>query len=184
MAWSSATANPPCKRVAETNVKQSISTTFRVSSLNILMFLCTPCGSVPGERSPYRSSLRAGRYGDRMPVEKRFSAPFQTVPGAYPASYTVVPGLFPWGKVAGARRWPPIPSSSKVKERIRLNFYSLPGPPWPVLGWTLPSIPNVGTILLALLYCRFQFAGLGQSRIFLRGVRHFAHCKFGDSTLI
>jgi hypothetical protein len=31
-------------------------------------------------------SLRTGRFRDRIPVEVRFSAPVQTVPGAYPAS--------------------------------------------------------------------------------------------------
>ena len=50
MAWSLATATPPCKRVAESDVQQSILTTFRVLSLNILTLLYTPHGSVPGQR--------------------------------------------------------------------------------------------------------------------------------------
>ena len=40
-------------------------------------------------------SLKAGRSGDRILVEARFSAAVQTVPGAHPASYTVGTGSFP-----------------------------------------------------------------------------------------
>jgi hypothetical protein len=46
-------------------------------------------------------SLRAGRSGDRIPVEVRFSALVQTGPGAHPASYTMGTGSFPGGKAAG-----------------------------------------------------------------------------------
>ena len=48
-------------------------------------------------------SLRAGRYGDLIPVGARFSSPTQTGPGAYPASTQWVPGIFPEAKVA--REW-------------------------------------------------------------------------------
>jgi hypothetical protein len=34
----------------------------------------------------------AGRSGDRIPVEARFSAPVQTVPGTHPASYKIGTG--------------------------------------------------------------------------------------------
>jgi hypothetical protein len=54
-------------------------------------------------------SLRAGRFGDRIPVGARFSAPVQTGPRAYPASCTMGTGSFPGGKAAGAWRWPPTP---------------------------------------------------------------------------
>ena len=37
---------------------------------------------------------RAGRSGDRIPVEVRFSTPFETGPGAHPASYTIGTGSF------------------------------------------------------------------------------------------
>jgi len=45
--------------------------------------------------------------------------------------------VFPAGKAAEAWRWPPTPSSAKVKESVELYFYSPSGPSWPVLGWTL-----------------------------------------------
>jgi len=68
----------------------------------------------------------------------RISAPVQTDPGAHPASCTCVPGLFLEGKTAGAWCWLPTPSIAEVKERVELYLYSLSGPSWPVLGWTLP----------------------------------------------
>jgi len=55
----------------------------------------------------------------------RFSEPFQTGPGAHPASYTMVTGSFPGVK------WPrhgvdhPPPSSAQVKERVELSLLPL-----------------------------------------------------------
>jgi len=37
----------------------------------------------------YNDSLRAGRSGDGIPVEARFSAPVHTGLGAHPAFYTI-----------------------------------------------------------------------------------------------
>jgi len=41
------------------------------------------------------STLRAGRYGDRIPVGARLSAPVHTGPRAHPASYPMGTGSFP-----------------------------------------------------------------------------------------
>ena len=45
-------------------------------------------------RSRYSDWLQAGRSGDRMPLEKRFSAPAQIGPGAHPASCAMGTGSF------------------------------------------------------------------------------------------
>ena len=51
--------------------------------------------------SHHSNLLMAGRSGDGIPVEARFSAPFQTGPGAHPASYTMGNGSFPGLKRPG-----------------------------------------------------------------------------------
>ena len=64
-------------------------------------------------------SLRAGRSGDRIPVAARFSAPFQTAPGAHSASCTMGTGSFSPGVKRpgrGVNHLPP--SSTEVKERV------------------------------------------------------------------
>jgi len=66
-------------------------------------------------------------------VGTRFSAPVQTAPGVQPASYK----MGTRGKAAGAWRWPPIPSSAEVEERVELYLYSPSGLSWPVIGETL-----------------------------------------------
>ena len=86
----------------------------------------------------YSSVGIATGYGlDRLEIESRwgarFSAPFQTGPGAHPASYTMGTGSFPGGKTAGAWCWPPTPSSAEVNERVELYLYSTSGPLWPVI---------------------------------------------------
>jgi hypothetical protein len=80
----------------------------------------------------------AGRSGDRIPVEAKFSAPVQTGPGAHPASYTMGTGSFPGEKRPGRGVDHPPPSSTEVKERVELYLYSPSGPSWPVLGRPLP----------------------------------------------
>jgi hypothetical protein len=76
----------------------------------------------------------AGRSGDRILVEARFSAPFQTGSGAHPASYTMGTASFlgvkrPWRGVNN----PPL-SSAEIKERVELYIYSPSGSSWLVLG--------------------------------------------------
>jgi len=56
-----------------------------------------------------------------------FSTPFQTIPGAHPASYTMGTGSF-----SGVKRWgrdvdhPPL-CGAKVKEKVELYLYSPSG---------------------------------------------------------
>jgi hypothetical protein len=81
--------------------------------------------------------LRAGRSGNQIPEEERFSAPVQTGSTAHSASYTMGTGVFSGGKEAGTSRLPPTPSSAKVKERVEVNLYSPYGSSWHVLRWNL-----------------------------------------------
>jgi hypothetical protein len=67
-------------------------------------------------------------------VGARFSAPAQTGPGAYPASYTMDTNSFPGVKRPGHGVDHPPPSSAEVKDRIELYIYSISGPSWPVIG--------------------------------------------------
>ena len=69
----------------------------------------------------------------------RFSATFQTGPGAHSASYTVGTGsLSPGVKWPGHGVDHPPPSSAAIKEREELYLCSPSGPSWPVLGRTEP----------------------------------------------
>jgi hypothetical protein len=54
----------------------------------------------PEYLSRYSDSLRAGKSGDRIPVEAKFSFPVQSGPGVHPTLYTLGTGSFR-GKVAG-----------------------------------------------------------------------------------
>ena len=58
------------------------------------MLLHAVCGT--GWLNRYNNSIRAGRYGDRFPVE----ALVRTGPGANPAPYTTGTGSFPGVKRA------------------------------------------------------------------------------------
>ena len=138
----------------------------------------------PRYRSRYSASLREieCQWGRDCPHTSRPAlGPTQPPIELYPLSF---PGVKWTGRVDGH----PPPSSAKVKERVELYLYPLPGPPWPLLGWTLPFIPNVGDHPVSTLHFRFRFAVLAQGRIFL--LRVFAWVsslprgKFGDSALI
>jgi len=67
-------------------------------------------------------------------VGERYSAPAQTGPGAYPASYTMGTEPFSGVKWLGRGIDHPPPSSTEVKERVELYLYSTSGPLWPVAG--------------------------------------------------
>jgi len=80
----------------------------------------------------------ATRYGlDGPEIESqwdvRFFTPFQTGPGAHPASYTIGTGSFPGVKRPGPGVNDPLPSSDEVKERVKLYINSPFGPSWSVL---------------------------------------------------
>ena len=68
----------------------------------------------------------------------RFSAAFQTGPGANPTSCTMGTGSFPGQSSQGMSLNTHPPSSADVKERVQLYLCFTSGPSWPVLGWTLP----------------------------------------------
>ena len=88
------------------------------------------CG--PGQLSRYSDSLRTGRSRDRIPVGVKFSAPFQTCPGAHPASCTMGTGSSPGVKRPRRGVDHPSPFSAEVKERV---IHLLPfRPSWPVVG--------------------------------------------------
>jgi len=83
----------------------------------------------------FRGSVKGTGYPLHSPVSTSLPLPCVTV------CHHVSTGLYrvsPEGKVAGAWRWPPTPSSAEVKERVGLYLYSPFGPSWSVLGWPLP----------------------------------------------
>ena len=80
----------------------------------------------------------ATNYGlDGPGIESRWGRefPVQTGPGAHPAFCTMGTGSFVGVKRPGRDVDHSLPSSTEVKERVKLYLYSLSGPSWPVLGW-------------------------------------------------
>ena len=63
---------------------------------------------------------------------------------AHPTFHKVVTGSFLGIKRSKRSFYHPPPTSAKVKERVQVHLYSLPGPLWPVLGQTI-TIPFTGT---------------------------------------
>ena len=93
----------------QTGIKPYITETVQIKSLNAGFF-------ESGQLSWYSYSLLAGRPGDRIPVEKRFSAPVKIRPRARPVSckrpeHGVDHAITP-------------PSSTEVKEGVELYLYS------------------------------------------------------------
>src|SRR5215468_2552293 len=56
--------------------------------------LISPLARGPGSSVGIATELRAGRSGDRIPVEARFFTHVRTGPGAHPASCTMGTGSF------------------------------------------------------------------------------------------
>ena len=75
------------------------------------IFNASICLKRAGIPQSYSDSLRAGRSGNRIPAGARFSAPVQTGPGAYPASYKMGTGSFLGVKRRGRGAENPPPSS-------------------------------------------------------------------------
>jgi hypothetical protein len=72
-----------------------------------------------------RPILRAGRCGNRIPAEARYSAPIQNSPGAHPSSYAMATGSLQGIKRPGRGvDHPPPPSRAEVKERVELYLCS------------------------------------------------------------
>ena len=71
---------------------------------------------LPRYLSRYSDSLQAGRSGDRIPVEARFSAPVQSDPGAHPAFCAMGTGSFPGVKRPGRGADHPPYLSAEVKK--------------------------------------------------------------------
>jgi hypothetical protein len=57
----------------------------------------------PGQCTQYSDSLQAGQSRDQFPVGIRIFTPFQTGPGAHPASYTMGTASFSVVKWPGSR---------------------------------------------------------------------------------
>ena len=93
------------------NTKTTIQQKFIMR--RVFFFTVVPCILRAGQLSRYSDWLRAGRSGDRIPVEARFSAPVQTgpVPTLPPVQW--VPSLSR-GKERPGRDADPSPPSSAV----------------------------------------------------------------------
>jgi len=111
-----------------------------------------------GRDSSVGIATRCGLDGPR--IESRwgrdFPHPSRSALGPTQPPIQLVLGPSPGGKVAGRGVDHPPPSSAEVKERVKLYLYSPPGPSWPVLGRTLPSLFtfNKATVFL-LVTCHF-----------------------------
>jgi len=77
----------------------------------------------------YSDWLRAGRSGDRIPVETRFSAAVQTGPWPLPVSYTCIPRLVFYGLILGRNfylniRWHLRHDTLRIKRIIFIRICS------------------------------------------------------------
>ena len=95
------------------NVWVCVCVGFAMCGIYIYMCVCVcVCVCRPGSSVGIATELRAGRFGDRIPVGARFSSPVQTGPGAHPASYTMRTVFFPGSKVRPGRAADHSPRSS------------------------------------------------------------------------
>ena len=119
--------------------KLSLQATYWGQSLLTASLHGVSCG--PGSSVGIATELRAGRSGNRIPVGRGFP-PFQTVPGAHPASYTMGTGSFP---------------GVNYGRGMLLTTHPLPVPrSWKSRAITLPTLctttgPVMGSLYLYLL---------------------------------
>jgi hypothetical protein len=70
-------------------------------------------------------SLKAGQFGDRIPVVAKYSSPLQTFTKAHRSFFKIVAGNFFPGKSAWAWRWPQtLPLASRLKKVY--NYITVP----------------------------------------------------------
>jgi hypothetical protein len=104
------------------------------------------------------------------PFGARFSAPVLSGSDVQPASCTMSTGSFTGVKRAGRGVDQPPPSSTEVKERVKLYLYSPTGSSWPVLG---------GNLLLPLPYWVRSFYKFFSSHPFI--LRYKCHTDIHHS---
>jgi len=102
----------------------------------------------------YSDSLQDGRPGDRIPIGSR---PYPSWPnlGSSWLPVKLVPVHFIWVQAVGSWRWPLIPYSAEIKERVGLYLFSPPGLSWHGIGWKLPFLspsPFMVTLTVLPLY--------------------------------
>ena len=88
-----------------------------------------------GWLSRYSDSIRAGRFGDRIPVENRFSARVPPRYGAHPTSCTMGTCFrSPETERRGRGFDYPPAYNSEVKERVQVYMFRPSGPSWLLIG--------------------------------------------------
>jgi hypothetical protein len=129
-----------------------LSISFSIASYQFL-YLLTKCSP---QRIVLMLSLSLVFELDGPEIESRwgarFSAPVQTGPGAYPASYTMGTGSVPVVK----RPWSGVdhrpPSKRRGRKRLGLYLYSPSGPQWPVIERTFTFTYSLQIKILRTLY--------------------------------
>ena len=107
----------------------------------------------PRQLSRYRDSLRARRFGDRIPGGEIFRTR-PDLPKVPPSLlYNGYRVSFPGVKRLG-RDNHPATSSAEVKERVELYLYSTSGPSWPVL-WRTLQLPFSNTCAKSTIFASF-----------------------------
>ena len=96
-------------------------------------------------------------------MRARFSAPVQTVPGAYPASCTMGTGSFLGEKRPGGFVDPPPLSKCRGHERVGLYLYSPFGLSWPVIGRAFTLTLATTNILNTQIPLRHRLAEMGNT---------------------